>query len=130
MDAFQWDECFVTGVAMVDEQHHELVNIMNRFGEVLMKSNNSTQAELDRVFGELAVYSRYHFQEEETMMQAMGLDGRHVKHHCEDHAKFLQDVTRMHAAAVPAEHEGARSLGARSFSSNPFHGVGCPNLAG
>lgn len=110
MDAFQWDECFVTGVTMVDEQHHELVNIMNRFGEVLMKSNESTQAEVDRVFGELADYSRYHFQEEETMMHAIGLDSRHVKHHCDEHAKFLQDVTRIHSATGFAEREGARRL--------------------
>jgi hemerythrin len=110
MDAFQWNECFVTGVTMVDEQHHELVNIMNRFGEVLMKSDESTQAELDRVFGELADYSRYHFQEEETMMHAIGLDSQHIKHHCEEHARFLQDVTRMHTATGLAGREGASRL--------------------
>jgi hemerythrin len=110
MNAFQWDECFVTGITMVDEQHHELVNIMNRFGEVLMQANESTQAELDRVFGELSDYSRYHFQEEETMMHAIGLDSRHVKHHCEEHAKFLQDVTRMHAATGHADRQGGSRL--------------------
>lgn len=110
MDAFQWNECFVTGVAMVDEQHHELVNIMNRFGEVLMQANEGTQAELERVFVELADYSKYHFQEEETMMHAIGLDSRHVKHHCNEHAKFLQDVTRMHAATALAGREGASRL--------------------
>lgn len=110
MDAFQWDECFVTGVAAVDEQHHQLVNIINRFGEVLMQANETTQAELDRVFGELADYARYHFQQEEAMMHAVDLDSRHVKHHCEEHAKFLQDVTRMHLATVRAGHEGARRL--------------------
>lgn len=110
MDAFQWNECFVTGVTMVDEQHHELVNIMNRFGEILMQANESTQVELERVFGELADYSKYHFQEEETMMRAIGLDSRHVQHHCDEHAKFLQDVTRMHAATGLAGREGASRL--------------------
>lgn len=110
MNAFQWQDCFVTGVAKVDEQHHELVNIMNRFGEVVMHADGSTQAEQDQVFEELAAYSKYHFQEEEMMMHAIGLDGRHVKHHKEEHAKFLQDVTQMHKAAEYAEREGATRL--------------------
>lgn len=110
MDAFQWDDYFVTNVAIVDEQHHKLVNIMNRFGELLMQANEAPQAEVDRVFGELADYASYHFQAEETMMHAIGLDSRHVKQHCEEHARFLQDVTQMHAATTHADHASASRL--------------------
>ena len=110
MDAFQWDECFVTGVTMVDEQHRQLVNIMNRFGEVLMQADEPTQTGLDRVFDELTEYSSYHFREEEAMMHAISLDSRHVRHHCEEHAKFLQDVIRMHAVATRGNHEAANRL--------------------
>lgn len=110
MAAFQWDECFVTGLDVVDEQHHELVKLMNRFGDLLMQPNGATRDEVDRVFEELAAYSRFHFDEEEAMMRAVGLDSRHVKHHREDHAGFLQDVSRMHATTVNADHEGASRL--------------------
>jgi len=110
MDAFQWDDCFVTGQAVVDEQHHELVNIMNRFGDLLTQPGGTPQDELDRVFKELADYSQFHFSEEEAMMRASGLDDRHVKHHCEAHAKFLEDVTQMHAATEHANHESASNL--------------------
>lgn len=110
MDAFQWDACFVTGLPMVDEQHHQLVDIMNRFGEVVMQAGATTPAELDRVFRELADYASHHFQEEEAMMLAVGLDSRHIKHHHEEHAKFLQDVVRMQAATVPGDQEGASRL--------------------
>ncbi|MBK7612963.1 MAG: hypothetical protein IPJ08_00505 [Burkholderiales bacterium] len=31
MESFVWEPCFVTGLAMVDEQHHRLVDLINRF---------------------------------------------------------------------------------------------------
>lgn len=110
MDAFQWDDCFVTGVAMVDEQHHQLVNIMNRFGAVVMKTGGFNRVELDLVLGEVADYARYHFQEEEAMMHAIGLDSRHIKHHRTEHAKFLHDVTSMQAELALGRHEEAKHL--------------------
>ncbi|MEI6802184.1 MAG: GGDEF domain-containing protein [Burkholderiales bacterium] len=124
MDAFQWQQCFVTGVTKVDEQHHELVNIMNRFGEVLMQADASTRQEQDRVFGELAAYSKSHFQEEEAMMLARGVDGRHVKHHQEEHAKFLQAVIRMHDATEFGEREGATRLLAYLTNWLAYHILG------
>ena len=75
-----------------------------------MQADEAPQAKLDRVFGELAEYSIYHFQTEETMMHAIGLDSRHVKQHCEEHAEFLQDVTHMHAATMHADHAAASCL--------------------
>lgn len=110
METFEWQACFVTGVDRVDEQHHELVNIMNRFGDVLMQSHTSTRAEQDQVFKQLADYSLYHFQEEEKLMQSLGLDARHIKHHSNEHASFLQDVSRMHKATEYVGREGATRL--------------------
>jgi hemerythrin len=110
MAAFQWDDCFVTGLETVDEQHRELVKLINRFGDLLMQADGATQNEVDRVFEKLADYAQFHFQEEEAMMRSFNLDGRHVKNHCEEHAGFLQDVTHMHASTVNGDHEGANRL--------------------
>jgi hemerythrin len=110
MATFQWDNCFVTGLNMVDEQHRELVKLINRFGDLLMQPDGATQDEVDRVFAELANYSKFHFEEEEAMMRSLHLDERHIKNHCEEHAGFLQDVTRMHATTVNGDREGAGRL--------------------
>ncbi|MBV5347274.1 bacteriohemerythrin [bacterium] len=96
MNSFEWDKCFVTGLETVDEQHHELVNLINRFGELLMQSAAATRDEVDCVFKELTNYTCYHFKEEEALMHSCGLDSRHIKHHCGEHAKFLQNLTFMH----------------------------------
>lgn len=110
METFQWNECFFTGLVTVDQQHRELVKLINLFGDLLMQPDGATQDELDRVFTELANYSKFHFDEEEAMMRALKLDDRHVKNHCDEHAGFLQDVTRLHAAAANSNREGATRL--------------------
>ncbi len=34
MESFAWDTCFDTGIALVDQQHHRLFDLINRFGTV------------------------------------------------------------------------------------------------
>ena len=36
MESFRWNSCFITGLADVDAQHHALVDVINRFGGVLV----------------------------------------------------------------------------------------------
>lgn len=116
MNSFEWDECFVTGLDTVDVQHHELVDLINRFGELLMQSGAATQVEADCLFEELANYTRHHFKEEEALMHSSGLDSRHIKHHCGEHAKFLQDLMYLHAEMGNANANSATNL--LSFLTN------------
>lgn len=44
------------------------------------------------------------------MMHASGLDSRHLKHHCDAHARFLEDVTHMHATVEYANRESTSNL--------------------
>ena len=110
MDAFQWNPCFVTGLHEVDEQHHRLVDVINRFGELVMRESGASSVELETVFGELADYTQYHFTEEEAMMAIMGLDARYRKQHQQSHAKFLEEVRQLHDSISGNNHEAAKSL--------------------
>ena len=100
MKAFQWNACFITGLHDVDEQHHRLVDLINRFGELIMDRDGATDVSLDSVFLALADYSRYHFDDEEALMVAERLDPRDVAEHKKIHAGFLSEVIRLHAAAT------------------------------
>ena len=95
MKAFIWDQSFVTGVERVDEQHHFLVDLINRFGESLIASKSVGDAELAVVFGELADYAKYHFSTEESLMLECGVSPRHRDLHIQQHANFLSQVTSM-----------------------------------
>ena len=97
MDAFNWSQQFETGLPMVDEQHHRLVDLINEFGSLVTQSANVRPEEVERVFSELAAYAEFHFSEEESMMVEVGLKPDYIAYHQRQHADFLQEVTRIHA---------------------------------
>jgi hemerythrin len=110
MDSFVWDKQFETGLSDVDEQHHILVNLINRFGELLTISGVVSFADIETVFGELAEYAKYHFQDEELLMERERVDSRFVEKHKKLHHDFLQELTQMHAGVGPHQQDSAKSL--------------------
>jgi len=95
MESFHWDAHFETGLAEVDQQHHYLVDLINRFGDLLTQVATVSPGALEEVLNELAAYSQYHFKEEEGLMQRAGIDARHFDQHQLVHDSFLQEVTRL-----------------------------------
>lgn len=109
MESFHWDSCFETGLHDVDEQHKYLVEVINRFGELLVE-NELKLDDMESVFKELAAYAEYHFQEEEGLMSRIGIDERHKRKHEKSHQDFLQEVTFMHADMAPGQFKEAQNL--------------------
>jgi len=110
MDAFTWNSCFITGLSEVDTQHRGLVDLINRFGEVISQDGGATSAEIERVFSELADYAVFHFAEEEAMMDAMQLHPPYVNQHRLSHAKFLEEVKGLHPQVDGGNAAMAKSL--------------------
>ncbi|TRZ97916.1 MAG: GGDEF domain-containing protein [Rhodocyclaceae bacterium] len=98
MESFHWGKQFETGLTEVDRQHHFLVDLINRFGDLLTQIAQVSQGELESVLDELADYAHYHFEEEESLMRQVGLDARHFEQHLQLHGGFLKEVTRMREA--------------------------------
>lgn len=128
MESFQWAPWFLTDLPSVDEQHHQLVDVINRLGTLLTRSSGYTPQEVEVVFGELADYAAYHFQEEEALMLASQLDARHITYHRQQHAQFLQDVTHLHQGIAFGQQAGGQAL--LSFLTNwlAFHILGSDQL--
>ncbi len=110
MDSFRWDKHFETGLAEVDKQHHHLVDVINRFGDLLSQLEGVSFGDIETVFNELADYAKYHFREEEYMMSLVGLDPRYVAHHVQLHLNFLQELARMRAGVSPQKPDAAKPL--------------------
>ena len=96
MESFHWDRHFETGLEAVDSQHHALVDLINRFGELITQSDVAS-ADIEGLFVELTRYAGQHFREEEDMMVTVGIDRRHVDRHMQQHSQFLREVMQMHA---------------------------------
>lgn len=110
MDALLWSSRFVTGLELVDEQHHRLVDLINTFGELCANHATVAREELERVVAELAAYAATHFADEERLMAEHGLDQRFLAMHQRMHGQFLRDVQQMRAAGFIDTPETARSL--------------------
>lgn len=116
MEAFRWDPCFLTGLPTVDEQHHYLVNLINQFGQALMRAQGASAEEVDALSQELQRYADYHFQDEEALMVSSGVYASHVAHHRKEHAQFLQSVVQMQPRGSLINHKDAQAL--LNFLSN------------
>ncbi|WP_310494705.1 bacteriohemerythrin [Dechloromonas sp.] len=93
IDIFPWDDNFNTGLPTVDEQHRNLVRLLNLLaGHVAFKSHELT---LDRLFDELAEYAVYHFESEEAIWREYLLDDPGEAAHRKTHVAFVQEVARM-----------------------------------
>ena len=93
IDIFPWDDNFNTGLPTVDEQHRNLVRLINQLaGHVAFRSESLV---LDRLFDELTDYTVYHFTSEEAIWRQFMPDDRHEIEHRKTHAFFVQEVTRL-----------------------------------
>ncbi len=97
VDTFIWDQCFVTGLPDIDTQHRRLVEITNQLGSLVTQGSNVSHDDMTAVVQSLSAYARFHFHEEESMMQHAGLDNLQINRHHQDHVNFLMDVEKMYA---------------------------------
>jgi hemerythrin-like metal-binding protein len=91
MARIEWKPEFETGVALVDEQHRHLVEIINRFEEALQKGKGSRQA--NEILNDLTGYTQEHFATEERLMAEAGYP--QLKLHQSQHRQLLQKVERF-----------------------------------
>jgi len=107
MDAFVWNESFCTHIDSVDAQHRQLVELVNRVGEMLVDTAGVAEEKIQAIFGQLAEYARFHFSDEERVMSEAGLDPHFIALHASHHRSFAEQLGAMWQARVgmknPAE---------------------------
>jgi diguanylate cyclase (GGDEF)-like protein/hemerythrin-like metal-binding protein len=107
MQTFVWGEEFYTGISMVDEQHHALVDLFNRLSESLTEKSGSGEVAVHFAFSQLMDYAKHHFSIEEDLMRRAGMDQRYVVLHLKLHEEFAEQVRAMWSARAalsnPAE---------------------------
>ena len=122
MEAFVWTEDFVTGLPSVDEQHRQLVGIINAVGDLLL-AGESDEAKLQQVFKRLADYAHEHFEDEERLMAEAGIDPHHLGEHRSHHAKFVEQLLRLWRSRSVMRHP-AESLHGFLSAWLSFHILG------
>lgn len=101
-EVFPWNSNFETGIAIVDEQHKQLVHLLNQLAAHL--AHQSDPVALNKVFAELADYADHHFKTEEGIWHPYFSEDPWYISHQHTHQSFLENVVRL------KEEEGTKSL--------------------
>ena len=74
MEPIQWSEKFSVGVRELDQQHQQLIKLLNRL--ILTQGSISTHYEpISDILTEMTRYAQTHFKAEERLMEAYGYPG-------------------------------------------------------
>lgn len=97
MDAFVWDQNFITGVEAVDAQHHVLVDLFNELSRTFYSTDLNREAVLADTFARVVAYTEYHFRDEEALMRDVGIDPHHIELHAFQHRQFVTQISSVWA---------------------------------
>jgi diguanylate cyclase (GGDEF)-like protein/hemerythrin-like metal-binding protein/PAS domain S-box-containing protein len=102
---FPWNDSFATGIDTIDEQHHQLVDLLNKLAVHL--AQGSDELMLGGVFDELTDYTVYHFNTEEAIWDKyFGADELFVSHR-ETHRGFVAEVGRLRGLLATHDRDQA-----------------------
>lgn len=88
MTYMTWDDSLDTGIAVIDSQHKQIVDYINRLHSAIKsKERNRSREVLDEVVN----YTLTHFSFEEEMMKVAGYI--HYDSHCMVHQAFLARIS-------------------------------------
>lgn len=92
-EIFPWNNNFEVGIDLIDEQHKQLVNILNRLAAHLANLSNSII--LNEIFDELADYADYHFVAEEKIWALYFKNDEWLETHHHTHGSFISEVIEI-----------------------------------
>jgi len=99
-----WDSSLETGVDVIDIQHRQLFEMINRLHE------KNEDPDADRVaflatLDRMEQYARFHFSEEEALMQQAGYPA--LEEHRGKHEEFRQRIETLQQQSGEGESAGA-----------------------
>jgi len=91
-EVFQWNANFDTGLAIIDEQHKRIIDLLNKLARTLIKEDDIGFTD---VFEQLTAYANYHFETEEAIWIACFGDDEWLVSHQSSHASFLPAIVDL-----------------------------------
>ncbi|MDK9726541.1 MAG: bacteriohemerythrin [Sterolibacteriaceae bacterium MAG5] len=86
----EWTAAMSVGETVLDEDHVRLIGLLNQLATALVLGNRNI---VEYVLDELLFYVRFHFEREETHMQAIGFPG--TEEHRQLHKRFADKVAQV-----------------------------------
>jgi two-component system NtrC family sensor kinase len=93
-----WSPHFVTGIELVDRQHHGLLDLVNDVAPLLARQEPVLADEVEILLDRLAEYAVTHFRDEEQLMGAAGMDAASIGQQASAHRGFVEEIGIMRRA--------------------------------
>jgi voltage-gated potassium channel len=88
-----WNDSLMTGVPLMDQQHKALIHHIENFDALCASAQ--THRALDELLPQLKDYVKYHFSEEENLMQQLANDYEQLQEHQAIHQRFITQLEDM-----------------------------------
>jgi hemerythrin len=86
-----WDDRYMIGIEMIDEQHKKLFDLVNRLYD--LDDDNSSKEELRIILYEFSDYMQTHFNEEEEYMKSINYNL--LDEHKQLHADIIDNLALL-----------------------------------
>ena len=87
-----FDETLITGNALIDGQHKELIDRINKL-LILCENDKPAKREAIRLLDYLIEYTEFHFGEEEKLQEEVGYPG--LEEHRQKHEEFKKTLRTL-----------------------------------
>ena len=111
MDLIKWRASYETGIAEMDEEHKQIIEIVNRLYRMLRGAEDTD--DLKSIYTTLAEYSEQHFKHEEELLQKHNYPG--MEEQGQSHEEFVNklqeirdDLEANDAKAIPEVYKFLR----------------------
>ena len=86
-----WEPKYSVQVKKIDQQHQQLINIINRL--YLAIKDNKVKTEIGKILSELIDFSSNHFSTEEKYFTEFNY--KNAVHHKKEHQKFINKILNL-----------------------------------
>ncbi len=90
-----WSRHFETGLALVDKQHHALVDMVNQAAPHLAMNDDVAKRAVGPLLDNLTHYALVHFRDEEQLMVHKKMAPAYLQQHHKAHQAFVDQVSAM-----------------------------------
>ncbi len=101
---FKWSTELETGIKIIDEQHHGLINVINEVLQLCFRNEAIDSSDIQVIYIKLDTYIKKHFDDEEKIMIDNNIDARHIEIHKQAHDRFKIDVANNFSDFSRLEH--------------------------
>ncbi len=102
----EWDDKYSVGISIIDEQHKELINIINK--AIVAKQHHCNPEEILEILNEMIKYSQTHFKTEETYMTKFNYP--EYQYHKEEHDDFSFKAIAYHNRVIDGDYHIANEI--------------------